>query len=108
MGWRLGLLAFSILFTMWLALNLWHFSQHSVPKWHYTDRVHHILFWNDFFGDDSYHLRSRVGLDWEQEYGFSKLGCPENRCIITSNRSFFNTTAGYSSIVFHQRSFNLK
>jgi hypothetical protein len=49
-----------------------------------------------------------LGPDWDQGFGFSKLGCPEARCIITSNRSLFTTTAGFSSIVFHQRSFKLK
>ena len=45
---------------------------------------------------------SLLGPDWDQKYGFTKLGCPESRCIITSNRSLFNTTASFSSIVFHQ------
>ena len=44
-----------------------------------------------------------IGRDWDSMWGFRQLGCPEPRCLLTSNRSALPPRQ-FSAVVFHQRS----
>jgi hypothetical protein len=60
--WRLGGdNIFHILYFFFLYISNYIKSIKSLYR-HYTNKVHHILLWNDFFGDDSYKLREALVL----------------------------------------------
>lgn len=58
--------------------------------------VKYILFWTEFFQWKNWKLKQ----DFSDENFFREIGCPETRCVITSDRTLKGINS-YDAILFH-------
>lgn len=59
-----------------------------------------ILLWNEFFEYENWKLPS----NWLGPQDFEKWQCPVSNCILTTNRTFLQSTHLYNAVLFHAAS----
>jgi hypothetical protein len=90
----------SILLPMYFSLyNMRHIKSKTpnIEIQYYNNSTPIILLWTPFFGSKSWS-------DFSSTPGNELRKCPVNNCIITSNKSLFNTS---SAVLYHWSEINL-